>query len=387
MRTPSLLALVPLLFACTDANPVAPPGDAAVQPAFARGLPSPGAHGVVVMTRNLYLGTDIDPILTITDPAQIPAAVAAAWAEIQATDFRQRAEALADEIVRANPHVVGLQEVVLYRVQSPGDFVLGNTTPNATAVAMNFAGVLKEALARRGARYVEVARVVTSDFELPLFTGVPPYFFDDIRYTDQDAILVRMDVARSNAGSAAYAAEVPLDVAGFPLSLRRGWTAVDIKVAGRTVRFLNTHLEIQQFAPVQHAQTQELLALAAASPHPVIVVGDLNSAANENAPPSRKTLSYEMLLAAGFIDVWPRGRAPWELGLTCCADADLRNVVRRFDQRLDLVLVRPGPGHVLGASHTELFGEEPADRTPGGLWPSDHAGLAALLAVERRQPR
>jgi hypothetical protein len=361
--------------------------DAAIQPAFARGLPSPGAHGVVVMTRNLYLGTDIDAILSIPDPAQIPAAVAAAWAEIQATDFPQRAEALADEIVRANPHVVGLQEMVLYRRQSPGDFVLGNPTPNATAVALNFAGVLKEALARRGARYVEVARVVTSDIELPLFTGVPPYFFDDIRYTDQDAILVRMDVARSNAGSAVYSAAVPLDVAGFPLSLRRGWTAVDVTVAGNTVRFLNTHLEIQQFAPVQHAQTQELLALAAASPHPVIVVGDLNSAANRNAPPSRKTLSYEMLLKAGFIDVWPRGRAPWDLGLTCCADADLRNDIRAFDQRLDLVLVRPGPGHVLGASHTELFGEEPADRTPGGLWPSDHAGLAALLGIERRRPR
>jgi len=28
----------------------------------------------------------------------------------------------------------------------------------------------------------------------------------------------------------------------------------------------------------------------------------------------------------------------------------------------------------------DVVGEESADRTPGGLWPSDHAGVVATLA-------
>ena len=38
-----------------------------------------------VMTRNIYVGTDIDILMTAT-PEEIPALVAQLWAEIQATD-------------------------------------------------------------------------------------------------------------------------------------------------------------------------------------------------------------------------------------------------------------------------------------------------------------
>ena len=31
----------------------------------------------------------------------------------------------------------------------------------------------------------------------------------------------------------------------------------------------------------------------------------------------------------------------------------------------------------------ELLGDQPADMTPSGLWPSDHAGVAVKLEFER----
>ena len=42
-----------------------------------------------------------------------------------------------------------------------------------------------------------------------------------------------------------------------------------------------------------------------------------------------------------------------------------------FDERIDHVLTRPGFGHLTN----KIVGTDPANRTPGGLWPSDHAGL------------
>jgi hypothetical protein len=30
-----------------------------------------------------------------------------------------------------------------------------------------------------------------------------------------------------------------------------------------------------------------------------------------------------------------------------------------------------------------VVGDQPGDRTPGGLWPSDHAGLVATLRIPK----
>ena len=65
---------------------------------------------VKVMTRNLYLGASIDPILAATSLADIPHRMAAAWSMACATRPDERALALAEEIDRIQPHLVGLQE-------------------------------------------------------------------------------------------------------------------------------------------------------------------------------------------------------------------------------------------------------------------------------------
>ena len=108
----------------------------------------------------------------------------------------------------------------------------------------------------------------------------------------------------------------------------------------------------------------------------VVFVGDFNASAT---PPT--DTAYGQFLAAGFVDAWTRKR-PSDAGLTCCHLADLSNLtsVGVFTTRIDLILFR-GDFRV---EDIRLVGEEPGDRIPPGLWPSDHAGVVATLRIPRR---
>jgi len=86
----------------------AAPGGARVQP-----------RTITVMTRNLYLGANLDPILQAKSFPDALGAVATRWQLVQANDFRVRARAIAHEIQTARPDVVGFQELVLSRTQTP----------------------------------------------------------------------------------------------------------------------------------------------------------------------------------------------------------------------------------------------------------------------------
>ena len=70
---------------------------------------------LTVMTYNLYLGTDVASIFTISDPAMLSAEIARMYGEIEASDFPARAATIATSIKEAQPHLIGLQEVPLIR--------------------------------------------------------------------------------------------------------------------------------------------------------------------------------------------------------------------------------------------------------------------------------
>jgi hypothetical protein len=77
---------------------------------------------LTVMTRNLYLGADLDPVVAAAstgNPSALIQAVSATWANVVATSFPERAKVLADEIEGSEPLLVGLQEVSLYRTGPP----------------------------------------------------------------------------------------------------------------------------------------------------------------------------------------------------------------------------------------------------------------------------
>src|SRR6266498_4877985 len=149
------------LAAVAAAAALAAPAAQAEEPPFA------GDRQVTVMTRNVYLGTDLGPIFSASTPFALFAAVGAGWAQVQANDFPARAEALADEIAAAKPDLVGLQEATLYRTDVPPD---GPATP-AEIVAYDYVRLLQNALARRGLAYEAVSIFTGTDAELP--AGLP----------------------------------------------------------------------------------------------------------------------------------------------------------------------------------------------------------------------
>jgi len=210
-----------------------------------------------------------------------------------------------------------------------------------------------------------------------------------VRVTDQDAILVRRDVRISDVETKEFENLRSLPpIPGFPISLKRGYVALDISVRGKTYRFVNTHLETKGDDPsVQNEQATELIYALADEPLPVILLGDFNSGPSDghNSP-------YAQLSDAGYLDAWSERLGPRrnsdDPGFTCCQDKSLLNPVSELDKRVDLIWVSPSllkyPGKVFGRaiiSKTVVIGDEPRDRTPTGLWPSDHAGVVSKLHV------
>ena len=111
-RVPLLLSLV-FAVGCSDSSVTGPPPLWRVVPASTAAVTTPAA-GITVMTRNLYIGADVDAVivalLSTSSDDDLPALLVAVGT-LQNTDFPTRVEALADEIAQARPHVVGLQEV------------------------------------------------------------------------------------------------------------------------------------------------------------------------------------------------------------------------------------------------------------------------------------
>lgn len=341
---------------------------------------SHGPPGVTVLTWNVYYGTDPTPLLSA--PAdQVPFVAASVWGLARQTNFPARAGALARAIAARRPHLVGVEEAAIYRLQHPGDLTFGGTQP-ATQVVYDFLALLTDSLAARGLHYVVAAADSTTDVELPVITGVDPSTgiptFDDVRLTDRDAVLARADVQFTNPQHARYAAFIPLSIGGAQAGVYEGWSSIEATVGARKIRFVATHLETQDALPVQLGQAQELLGLLQHEPLPTILAGDFNSDVY-GQDPTRATPSYGMITGVGFADNWLRP-GPVPAGLTCCESEALNNPVQSFNQRIDFIFTRnmPRRTQVIGR---DVVGDASWDRTRGGLWPSDHGGVVATFVI------
>ncbi len=345
-----------------------------------------GSPALDVMTYNVYVGAPINDLLLVEDPNEIPFEAARLFGIVQQTNFPERAQAIVDQIERIYPHAIGLQEISLYRIQSPGDFLIGNPTP-ATTPVLDFLGILMQALADRGLSYGVAAMSQNFDLEVPIVNFVTGGL-DDIRLTDFDVILVRDDVTWTNPQSANFAAALPIELGGFTLFILRGWASVDITFKDLPYRFVNTHLEpadtapgvvVPELAALQAAQLAELLGVVGGSPYPVVMVGDFNSAADGST-----TVTYRDVVDAGFVDAWLIG-PPRGVGYTSNQAFDLLNPASQLFQRIDFVYYRDEftrtTGQFQGAAKAQVVGEEQGDRTASGLWPSDHGGVGASLSI------
>jgi hypothetical protein len=175
---------------------------------------------ITVMTRNMYVGNDVDAIIAALasgDPQAAARAVLEGAEVLRRTDFPARANALAAEIDRYRPHVVGLQEVEEIHINL-GAF------GSPVVIDQNFLEILQVALAARGlANYVVAAQVTNIDA-----TPAP-----GISLTDHDVLLVDEDRVEWNPGTvvaANYAANVGPVAPG--VSLIRGFVIIDAIIDG-----------------------------------------------------------------------------------------------------------------------------------------------------------
>lgn len=362
MRRPlSFLALSAFLLAGLA------PAPAAANPHGGPKVQHPVSAPVGVLTRNLYLGADLTPVIQAASFPEFIAATTEVWDTVNRNDFHVRVRAIADEIAWTRPALVGLQEAYTWRIQTPGDALQGGTAP-ATTVVYDYVPELLTELQRRGLQYRVAVELELFDFEAPIATG------QDVRLTDHLAVLARADVETRNATTQVYSTLLPVQVLGASVSVLRGWVAVDAQVRnGPWFRFVDTHLEA--FHPlVRTAQAQELAAALAGVAGPVVLIGDLNSEPG--------TEGEAVLAAAGFEDAWAE-RYRMRPGFTCCWLEDLTvssPPAPPLSQRIDYVLTRGAVRPLL----LDVIGDRPWERE-GGLWPSDHAGVVAWLKIGGRE--
>ncbi|HJU18427.1 MAG TPA: endonuclease/exonuclease/phosphatase family protein [Stellaceae bacterium] len=328
-----------------------------------------GNPTVSVMTMNMYVGTDVNSaLLSAQTPSGLALAVTAAYQNILNSDPPERIAAMAKEIASHDPDLVGLQEVALLRtapITSPPTF--------ATKVEADFLQMLLDDLTQLGQHYNAVAILPGIDAQAPTTLGKV------IRLTARTAIIARTGLSLSNIHVEDFLANlrVPVPISPGAITDTRGWISVDADLGGPKIRFFTTHLENATpapLAPIQLAQAKELVAVATHTSLPVIMAADFNANADNPADPSFRT--YTLLRNAGFADAWTQVH-PDDPGYTCCQAPDLRNPVSQLSERIDLVLYRGA----LQAVEASLAGNQPSDRTPSGLWPSDHAAVEATFAV------
>jgi endonuclease/exonuclease/phosphatase family metal-dependent hydrolase len=375
-----------------------------IAPGVASSAPAPvSAVTTDVGVYNVYLGANLRPLFGATSVPDLIERAAAIYADMERTDFPQRAEAIAELIAEERPDVLGLNEVALWEtapwtlVQTPTGPLPVVTGPYTTT--FDFEQILLDALAAAGEPYTVVATNTNfTSATIPIAIPISPTLAG--RFTDHDLILVRTEALKhmsvSNARSFNFSTDSSFSVnlLGLDVVVQRGWSTVDITQRGRTFRFANTHLEAFGNTPLQdewrNLQAAELVADLEASPHPVVLVGDINSrptlCQDVRQPPQfadQNVVAYGLLEDFGLREVWPVvypkepcGPAGWTSG----QDGSLL-APSELDHRIDVVFL----SEEFNALQAETIGEEDRDRTePSGFWPSDHAGSVAKIRLDDR---
>jgi Endonuclease/Exonuclease/phosphatase family len=350
---------------------------------IALGVPAAAAASkpqpVTVMSYNIFQGSELSHTLSASSLAALPPAVAADYANVIASNIPARAAALAAEIKASKPALVGLQEAVLWRTQSPP---VGIKIPGtATTVSYDSVALLVKALRRLGLHYRAAA--ITNNVDVQATAAFPDGRKFDVRFTDRVAILARQGVMISNVQEQNYAAHDSFTLLGsVPIKVPDGWASVDARVGGRTLRFITTHLDglnDSSASGIRAAEAQEIVSGPAHTNLPVVFTCDCNATST--------TTTHHELTAAGLRDSWTQVN-PHLAGLTCChrsypgnPEVSLTDPRPRqgIIERIDYIFTR-SPFTVLAE---KTVGLSPADRTKTSppLWPTDHLGLVARLAL------
>jgi hypothetical protein len=354
--------------------------------ASAQTPPADGGPALRVMTYSAGEGSDYRPLYFAVEPQDHLDAAAEVLREARATQPHARMRTLAAHIAAAAPALVSLQELNRWSVGAANASPRGHVCA-PLRVQMDMLAALLRALRALGTPYRVAAQA--PQFKLPpLLAQLAPDRLGCVQVLNRNVILARADLPPSRLrwsnpqwgrldgpaeGPAAVGARKRARVGGFPRE--RAWLSVDVRVQGRVLRFMGGQLaHLDPFDPDERRFDGELLrAIADASPMPVV----LALAANTRAAPAPPDDTYVDFLAAGYVDAWAQAQ-PGQTGATCCQAPSMDNAESLLSQRTDLVWLRGA----VRARRAALAGDAADGRTPGGLWPSDHAGVVVDLVLE-----
>jgi hypothetical protein len=336
--------------------------------AVAQTIPGAGT----VMTYNVNEGTDFQQVVGAQTLDQFMLGVGQIATQVQATNPPERMQAVARQILGSRAELVSVQELDQWYT-GPFDPLAG--TCGTMTLQYDMLQDLLNALAAQGGHY-EVAVQVTQ-YAFPPAPGLTlPADYICLSVNDFNVILARTELPSwmfswSNPQSGQFVNQLVLPTPVGSVPLPRVWASVDAAFFGRTVHFIDTHLE--SFDPtIRELQAGELLAGPANTSLPLVIAMDSNA----QAFPLPQDATYVDFMSAGYKDAWS-ALYPKRAGLTCCQDESDDNPVSQLYQRIDLVLIR---GNVFPWK-VELIGTNPSSRLPDGLWPSDHAAVLASVIV------
>jgi hypothetical protein len=368
---------------------------------------------LTVMSRNLYLGGDLTPILNANTVDQAVDAGGEIVNQVHATKFPSvRAASIAAEMKKRKPDIVGLQEAAWWRT-GPVNLEAALGTPTASQTdplggdfltdllnSLNSGG--KQASAakkkKKPLRYALAVVKPEIDAEFPVnddgngsgLTGAD----HNERLTMRDAILVRKGVGIKfkNPATGTFHTLLRVVVGGVKtFDVTRGWAAIDVKARGRNLHIVDAHLEAFDSkgsndtnqgttlgkGDIRAAQAAQLVTAmpngaVRAGKIPTILLGDMNSD-DDTVPNNGDRNAYNALLAGGFSE---RSTAS---PLGCCLNDPFLvggpNSINDFDHQVD---------HVLANRKKVRFVKGFVDgRAPvNGLYPSDHAALTSVLKIK-----
>jgi endonuclease/exonuclease/phosphatase family metal-dependent hydrolase len=333
---------------------------------------------ISVMTQNLFMGTDFPELVAARTPEEFFQAVTTTYQNVLGTKPAIRMAAVAREIARLKPDLIGLQEAAIVRTGITTD----PTTP-ATHIEFDMLQILVSELIKLKVPYTVVIILKGLDAQAPGIQGF------DVRFTVQDVILARTDRLKhdfklSKIQAQNYLTQFTADTAIGPIANLAGFASVVVKYHGQKFRFVSTHLAVPFISDISvpFAQANELIDFVTSdSPNiPNILVGDFNSSANDPMHPTYVT--YQSFISEGFKDNWLETN-PFDPGFTCCQAPDVKNSNSLLSIRIDLILSKG-----FDSVDERLVGDKPADKTPVfSLWPSDHAGVFAKLRILNQRQR
>jgi endonuclease/exonuclease/phosphatase family metal-dependent hydrolase len=329
---------------------------------------------VTIMTRNVDAGTDLGYLIAASDQDSFIQGMDATLAQLKMSKFQQRAAHLADEIATTLPDLVALQEVTLWRT---GPIM----RPPAIDIFYDQLDLILSELNKHNLHYGIIAVQSEIDVEAPV-----PSAGIDLRMTDRDVILARLDLPQSqfdlfNAQTHRYRAAFAMD---SPLLGRvpvpNGWVSVDVVANGSMFRFVNTHLHaeipgVPASAQVHRDQAGEILAAIANAGLPVVLAGDFNANAE---PGPEQTGTVERIVSAGFTEVWAFAH-PGDPGYTWpLFGEDQSSGPAVPSERIDLIFIGGMPLRY-GGSPAILSAVRTGARAP---FASDHAGVVVKLRLK-----